>query len=316
MLRNLQSSTPLSDSARNCRIFLIPNRLFLFFVRQFFFFAKAFESLARICSNLSCFKPCSEILSVRPNPFCSPFRNYLMLVFFFSFFSCLFLLRIFLFRFRSTFLDVPNSRSSHQFSTPRGGGVSFALITFIVLLYSLFIREVDLPIFILLALPLALVGLLDDYCSLSSSFRFSVQFFTALFVVIFSPFWLEFLLPRLSGPFAAFFIFLFLTIVFISIINFTNFMDGLDGLVIGCMTIVFSTLGFIFGFSLPLLALLGGMIAFLIFNWAPAKIFMGDVGSTFLGCLFASYVFQSSDLYQSLSVLLLASHSLVTPLSV
>ena len=69
-------------------------------------------------------------------------------------------------------------------------------------------------------------------------------------------------------------------------------MDGSDGLVAGCMIIMFLTLNIKFNFSFNLSLLLGSLLTFLSWNWPPAKIFMGDVGSNFLGIYFVANLLQ------------------------
>ena len=69
-------------------------------------------------------------------------------------------------------------------------------------------------------------------------------------------------------------------------------MDGSDGLVVGCMIIMFLTLNIKFNFSSNLSLFLGSLLIFLSWNWPPAKIFMGDVGSNFLGIYFAANLIQ------------------------
>ena len=72
-------------------------------------------------------------------------------------------------------------------------------------------------------------------------------------------------------------------------------MDGLDGLVSGCLLVIFLSL--VFYSNLNLLPIIASLSAFLIFNWSPAKIFMGDTGSTFLGLLLFNLTFNSGDIY-------------------
>ena len=92
-----------------------------------------------------------------------------------------------------------------------------------------------------------------------------------------------------------------------AVINFTNFMDGLDGLVAGCMFVVIATLAISLSQPLSLSILVGSLLGFLVWNWSPAKVFMGDVGSTFLGALFAGLVLQAPSWSQSLAFLLVAA---------
>ena len=98
-----------------------------------------------------------------------------------------------------------------------------------------------------------------------------------------------------------------LLIAITSVINFVNFMDGIDGLVAGCMCIAIAITAFHLSASLPLWTLVGGLFGFCFLNWSPAKVFMGDVGSTFLGSVFVGLVLQSSNWLEALSLLLLST---------
>ena len=92
-----------------------------------------------------------------------------------------------------------------------------------------------------------------------------------------------------------------------AVINFTNFMDGLDGLLTGCMAVAIAALGLALSAPWPLWALVGSLLGFLFWNWSPAKVFMGDVGSTFLGAVFAGMVLQASSWPQAFGYLLVAT---------
>jgi UDP-N-acetylmuramyl pentapeptide phosphotransferase/UDP-N-acetylglucosamine-1-phosphate transferase len=203
---------------------------------------------------------------------------------------------------RRRLLDQPNARSSHRQPTPRGGGLAFVLVAATACLAATGLPGL-LP---LLALPLALVGVLDDRHNLPASWRYGVQLATALLLTLLSPlaqglpaglaWWL---LPLAAA---------LLLIAVTAVINFTNFMDGLDGLVAGCLAIAIAA-----GTSqltvpaAPLWALVGALLGFLAWNWSPAKVFMGDVGSTFLGAVFAGLVLQASSWSQALGLLLVAT---------
>jgi UDP-N-acetylmuramyl pentapeptide phosphotransferase/UDP-N-acetylglucosamine-1-phosphate transferase len=92
-----------------------------------------------------------------------------------------------------------------------------------------------------------------------------------------------------------------------AVINFTNFMDGLDGLVAGCMAVAIGALAIALAAPWPLWALVGSLLGFLLWNWSPAKVFMGDVGSTFLGAVFAGLVLQARSCPEALGLLLVAT---------
>ncbi|WP_341880141.1 glycosyltransferase family 4 protein [Synechococcus sp. UW140] len=184
-------------------------------------------------------------------------------------------------------LDQPNARSSHKLPTPRGGGVAFVLVASGFALPFGFALPAALP---LITLPLAIVGFLDDRHNLPASLRYGVQVLTALFLLWISP---------LSANAPGFWVWLLLLIAATAVINFTNFMDGLDGLVAGCMAVVLAVAG--------LWPLVGALLGFLLWNWSPAKVFMGDVGSTFLGAVFAGVVLQQTSFSAALALLLVAT---------
>jgi Fuc2NAc and GlcNAc transferase len=201
---------------------------------------------------------------------------------------------------RRRLLDQPNERSSHRQPIPRGGGVSFVLMGGVACGLGVFSLVTPPLISVpLLALPLALVGFLDDRSNLPASWRYWVQLSTAVVVVLLSPLVVPSiaLLPLLA----------FLVFAVTAVINFTNFMDGLDGLVAGCMLVVFAAVAMQLSAPWPIWALVGALLGFLLWNWSPAKVFMGDVGSTFLGAVFAALVLQAPTWPQALGLLLLAT---------
>jgi len=202
-------------------------------------------------------------------------------------------------------LDQPNDRSSHRHPTPRGGGVAFVLVSCFasVLAWISSASSASAPFPLVaapsLALPLALVGYLDDRHNLPASWRYSVQLATALVVILLSPLVSPSvgLLPLLA----------LLVIAVTAVINFTNFMDGLDGLVSGCMVVAITLAAVQLAAPWPIWALVGSLLGFLLWNWSPAKVFMGDVGSTFLGAVFTLLVLQASSWPEALALLLVAT---------
>ena len=199
------------------------------------------------------------------------------------------ILRAFIPFFRRRILDHPNSRSSHSLPTPRGGGLAFVLVGSTAVAFL----GVWIPA---LCLPLALVGFLDDRHNLPAALRYGIQVFTALVLVLISPWHLTSIgsLP-----------WMLLLIASTAVINFTNFMDGLDGLVAGCMAVLFSSAALT---GMPAFwPLVGSLLGFLLWNWSPAKLFMGDVGSTFLGAVFAGVVLQQTSFQSALGLLLVGT---------
>lgn len=183
---------------------------------------------------------------------------------------------------KSGFMDNPNHRSSHIRATPRGGGLAFVLVgTLLNLVY-----ETGPSRWIPVAcLPLALVGLVDDFKELPAALRYIVQFVTAIVLVALADRPMSIWLSLIS------------VLLITGIINFTNFMDGLDGLVAGCGVILMA--------STSCWAISGAIFGFLIWNWAPAKVFMGDVGSTYIGAIFGGMLIHTRTDHATLSLLLI-----------
>ena len=211
------------------------------------------------------------------------------------------LLKLLIPRLRRQLLDQPNARSAHSQPTPRGGGLSFVLVSVLVAILAGSFRAFGsaqwLPIF---CFPLALVGLLDDRFNLPAGLRYGVQLLTALVLVAWSP------LPLPDSNLKWCFALMFLLVAITAVINFTNFMDGMDGLVAGCSVVALAALA-VQSQQAWLWPLVGALIGFLSWNWSPAKVFMGDVGSTFLGAVFAGAVLQSSSWADAFASLLLAA---------
>jgi len=189
-------------------------------------------------------------------------------------------------------LDYPNSRSSHVAPIPRGGGVFFVVITSIFALFLFATHSTVLNWLPLIALPLAAVGLADDLFDLPPPLRLFAQLLTSVVLVLLSPL-------TNSLYLATFFV-----LCSMSCINFTNFMDGADGLIASCFSVAFIAAAIKLNASFPSWILIGSLLGFLFWNWGHAKVFMGDVGSTFLGALFAGYVLQATSLSESLGLLL------------
>lgn len=209
---------------------------------------------------------------------------------------------------RRRILDRPNSRSSHRFPVPRAGGLVFVLTTVsasaLALIFNIPGTVNVLPF---LCLPLSIVGLVDDRFDLPSFWRFAVQLFTACSLLAFGNlFSFNALFSDLSFPLGLL-LFCVITLFSVATINFTNFMDGLDGLVAGCMLVIFAFAALSLSSPICLWVLFGSLFGFLLFNWCPAQVFMGDVGSTFLGSMFSGLVLQSSDLSMAFGLILLAT---------
>lgn len=190
---------------------------------------------------------------------------------------------------RKYFLKNPNKRDSHKIPTPTSGGIIFLIASYIMIFYEGF-NNTEISNLILLSTPIAIIGILDDRFEISRLLRYIVQLFTAISIIYNSNINLNleitnnYLMNSLFNILICFFLIIFFT----AIINFVNFMDGIDGLVGGVMVVVFSFIA-LNGFPV-LWILIGTMIAFLVLNWHPSKVFMGDVGSTFIASLFIGLI--------------------------
>jgi UDP-N-acetylmuramyl pentapeptide phosphotransferase/UDP-N-acetylglucosamine-1-phosphate transferase len=198
---------------------------------------------------------------------------------------------------RRQILDVPNERSSHTRPTPRGGGLVIALVSTIGLLLAWFFYPawppVALAAYLLGAWLIAAVSWLDDLRSLPSRLRFAAHSLAAIFVILAFGYWRVVNVP-LAGPVNLGWLGLPITFVWIvGLTNAYNFMDGIDGIA-GGQAVVAGIGWVLLGWlsRQPLCSVLGLLLAasslgFLGHNWPPARIFMGDVGSAFLGYSFA-----------------------------
>jgi len=193
-------------------------------------------------------------------------------------------------------LSNPNHRTLHKSSTPRGGGVVFSSIFVIFSLYFWLNNLNNYDIFMIISvggLAILLIGFLDDLVSISAIKKLTLQIILSGWAV----YWLN------GGPLMGIdwipsLIVLFITMFFLVwVMNAYNFMDGIDGMAslggilasILIALIIVITNGLTLS-ALLLLLLFSTMMGFLIFNWPPAKIFMGDSGSMFLGYFFGCIV--------------------------
>jgi Fuc2NAc and GlcNAc transferase len=186
-------------------------------------------------------------------------------------------------------LDVPNPRSSHGVPTPRSGGVAIVLVT-TAGLTILALRGIVRPdLLYALAgggIAVALVGFIDDRRSSSAPVRLSVHFAAALWAL----WWLGGLPPLRIGTYvltSGWLGYVSGALGIVWAINLFNFMDGIDGIaaseaifvaVAGSLTLTVNA-----GIGLAALTFAAACSGFLLWNWPPARIFLGDAGSGYLG---------------------------------
>ena len=196
---------------------------------------------------------------------------------------------------KNFFLDKPNSRSMHEKPTLTGGGISFVLTS---VLLSFFVDNLLFRI----CLPLALVGLIDDFFSLKNIYRYFVQVLTSIFIIFQSNFVLNYF-DNLN-QFIFLLLIILLSIFITAIINFINFMDGIDGLIGSTLIILFGFVAFKLDFSF--LIIIGGLIGFLFWNWHPSKSSWGILVYIF-GALYAGSILNSDNFGLSFDLLFCAS---------
>ncbi|MBO6989159.1 MAG: hypothetical protein JJ831_08090 [Prochlorococcus marinus XMU1422] len=195
---------------------------------------------------------------------------------------------------RRRLIDKPNFRSAHKKPIPRGGGIVFI---FYSLIYSIYHGSYEVLIFI----PIIITSLLDDLYQISRRSRYIVHLFTSIAIIIHSKIIDRFFL----NFFGTFLLIIFLVIFITAIINFINFMDGIDGLVGGYAIVFLISAGLLESeFNI---ALISGLLGFLFYNWFPAKIFMGDIGSTFLGAYFSYTLINSDNIINFINLFLILS---------
>ena len=205
------------------------------------------------------------------------------------------------FAFKVGAVDVPkDERKIHSKPMPRIGGLSFIIGFFVAIIFSLLTVKVDTSVnlvgFFIGSAIVAAVGFLDDIYHIKPWQKLLGQVIAAILVIISGlricyiniPFITLYGLNDVLSIIITFF-------WIIGVTNALNLIDGLDGLATGVSAIATLALTIVFALNgsgeLPLLitvALLGGLVGFLPYNFNPAKTFMGDTGSNFLGFTLAT----------------------------
>ncbi len=194
-------------------------------------------------------------------------------------------------------LDYQDERKVHSKTMPRLGGLaiylSFLLGYFLFDIRSLLPKEhltSFMDAYLLSSFIMVVLGVLDDIFQLSAVFKALVQVAAAIILVSFGGFVIDqIFLPLLPPINLGALGFLFTVFWIVGITNSINLIDGLDGLSSGITSISFLTIALIALWQgetlIALLSflLLGSTLGFLVHNFHPAKIFMGDTGSLFLG---------------------------------
>src|SRR5690625_768446 len=190
-------------------------------------------------------------------------------------------------------VDLPNYRKIHTKITPRFGGIAIFISSMAGLLY-LQPKNGHMAAIILGAIVIIIVGTLDDRYNVRPIIKLTGQFMAASFLISSG-----LIIEKVTLPFIGMidlgFISILVTVLWIvGITNAINLIDGLDGLATGVTTIALMSMlvmSMIDGQIVPAylsIVLIGANLGFLYHNFFPAKIYMGDSGSNFLGFMIAA----------------------------
>jgi Fuc2NAc and GlcNAc transferase len=201
---------------------------------------------------------------------------------------------------RKGVLANPNFRTLHKQSMPRGGGVVFSLVFVIAVILLGFLDVVDTDLVLTLGIGgglASIFGFIDDVAHIRASIKFAIQSCLAVWIMIcfdggplVSIDWLPVWLAWLVSWF-----------LLVWMINLYNFIDGVDGMASSGAFFICTILALILVITdgSPDLLLIFSLLAvscvgFLLFNWPPASIFMGDSGSVFLGYCFGALIIKTT----------------------
>lgn len=199
-------------------------------------------------------------------------------------------------------MDIPNARSSHSVPTPRGGGVAIVLAYLAVLPVVGYQGWLSWPMVIGLmgsGAWVAVVGFLDDHGHIAARWRLLAHFIGATWLLAWLP-----ELPQLAVMGTSFDLgllgYLLGALMLVWLLNLYNFMDGIDGIasveaITVCVggALLYALVGIPMLAAAPLL-LAAAVAGFLVWNFPPARIFMGDAGSGFLGVVLGGLTLQAA----------------------
>lgn len=211
---------------------------------------------------------------------------------------------------RLNLVDKPGARKVHLKEIPRIGGLAIVIAFIFVTL--VFYTQSDVIRGILVGgLIVAFVGLLDDFSNISPYTKFAGQILAALVGMLISGVHIHQVdLLGMMKIDLGFFAYPITVIWIVGITNAINLIDGLDGLAAGISTIIFIFMGLIgyyqndYSLMFISVAMVGGCLGFLKYNAHPAQVFLGDVGSLFLGYILSMISLLGS--FKSAAVMTLA----------
>jgi len=203
---------------------------------------------------------------------------------------------------RRSIIDIPNARSSHTVPTPRGGGLAIVLTFAFSLFVLAFLQRVsmaDSAALLGAGLMIAVIGFMDDHGHIAARWRLFGHFVAAAWAL----FWMQGLPSITVFGFSLSFGwlgYLLGALYLVWMLNLYNFMDGIDGIAsleAICACVGLSLLYLFSGHETliwsPLLLAMA-VVGFLYWNFPPARIFMGDAGSGFLGIVLGVFSIQAA----------------------
>jgi len=212
-------------------------------------------------------------------------------------------------------VDVPNERSSHDTPTPRGAGIAIylAFLTVIAIFhFSFFMQYIG---FFIAATLIFSLGVYDDLKDTSAKMKLVIIAISSVIVFIFNDFsistlgnWFGY---DLTLPYIVSFLFTIFAIA--GFTNALNLIDGLDGLAGTISFVILAALfyiGFIYNDQFMILItlfMMASILGFLIFNWYPASIFMGDSGSLVLGFIISVVAIRATSYISDTAILFIAA---------
>jgi UDP-GlcNAc:undecaprenyl-phosphate GlcNAc-1-phosphate transferase len=212
-------------------------------------------------------------------------------------------------------VDVPNERSSHDTPTPRGAGIAIylAFLTVIAIFhFSFFMQYIG---FFIAATLIFSLGVYDDLKDTSAKIKLVIIAISSVIVFLFNDFsiatlgnWFGY---DLTLPYIVSFLFTIFAIA--GFTNALNLIDGLDGLAGTISFVILAALfyiGFIYNDQFMILItffMMASILGFLIFNWYPASIFMGDSGSLVLGFIISVVAIRATSYISDTAILFIAA---------
>ena len=227
------------------------------------------------------------------------FGSVLNSVLFFSFIFLINCTGLFLYRkiaIRLNILAHPNFRTLHKQPIPRGGGIIFSSIFVVGVFVLWYINLLSKELLLILGFGggvATLFGFIDDLYNIRATRKLLIQIFLSIWVLYCLEHGSLLNIFGLSGMITIPLFMLFI----VWMINAYNFMDGIDGMAASGALYITGTLTFIMlitngslDLAILFILLMASLGAFMLFNWPPASIFMGDSGSIFLGYIFCSFI--------------------------